>query len=226
MRILIVEDEARLAEIIARVLRHERYAVDVAHDGESGLDKARTGIYDALILDRMLPERDGLDIVRALRDEGATTPILLLTARSDLPERVAGLDAGADDYLGKPFAFDELLARLRALLRRRDHPPVDSVSIGALTVDFSGHSVRRAGRAIDLTPKEFQLLATLVRHRGQVMTRDQLLNRVWGYDADPQGNVVDLYIHYLRRKLDRSPDEPLIRTVRGVGYTIPAYRSS
>lgn len=225
MRILVIEDDNRLAQVIARVLRQERFDVDLAHDGEAGLEQALTGAYDALIVDWMLPGRDGPEIVRELRAERVATPVLMLTARTKLPERVKGLDAGADDYLGKPFAFDELLARLRALLRRRERPLLEpSLTIGDLTIDFSEHAVRRGGHPIDLSPREFALLEMLARNRGRVLSRDQLLERVWGYDADPQGNVVDLYVHYLRRKLD--PDdrggEPLIRTVRGAGYLIPA----
>jgi DNA-binding response OmpR family regulator len=224
MRILIIEDDDRLARVMARVLQQERFDVDLAYDGETGLEMALSGAYDALILDRMLPERDGLQIVRALRDERLSTPVLMLTARRELPERVQGLDAGADDYLGKPFAFEELLARLRALLRRGERPLLEpAVAIGNLTIDFSSHTVSRAGHAIDLSPREFALFETLVRNRGRVLSRDQLLERVWGYDADPQGNIVDLYVHYLRRKLDGNGKtaEPVIRTVRGSGYLVP-----
>jgi DNA-binding response OmpR family regulator len=225
MRILVIEDDERLARVIARVLRQERFDVDLAHDGNAGLDRALTGAYDALIVDWMLPGRDGLEIIRELRAEQIATPALMLTARGEMPQRVEGLDAGADDYLGKPFAFEELLARLRALLRRRERPLLDALAaIGDVTVDFASHTVRRKGRPIALSRQEYALLEMLVRNRGQVLNRDQILERVWGYDAEPQGNVVELYIHYLRRKLD--PDsqdaEPLIRTVRGSGYVIPA----
>ena len=184
----------------------------------TGLELALTGAYDALIVDWMLPGRDGLELIRALRADHVATPALMLTARGEMPQRVQGLDAGADDYLGKPFAFEELLARLRALLRRGERPFVATlVSIGDVMVDFSAHTVCRDGRAITLSPREFRLLEVLIRNRGRVLSRDQLLERVWGHDADPQSNVVEIYIHYLRRKLD--PDgqatEPLIRTVRG-----------
>jgi DNA-binding response OmpR family regulator len=224
VRILVIEDDARLARIIARVLKLERFDVDLAPDGETGLELALTGAYDALVIDRMLPRRDGLEIVRALRAERVATPALMLTARSDLPARVEGLDAGADDYLGKPFAFEELLARLRALLRRTDRPLREEVvAVDGLTLNLTRHTVQRADREVALTPREYALLETLVRNRGRVMSRDQLLERVWGYDADPRGNVVDLYVHYLRRKLD--PDgldpEPVVRTVRGTGYVVP-----
>lgn len=223
MRILIIEDDERLVRVMARVLEQEHFLAEVAHDGAIGLEMALTGAYDGLIVDWMLPGRDGLEIVRALRAERITTPALMLTARGELPQRVAGLNAGADDYLSKPFAFEELLARLRALLRRGQLPFREPlVTIGDLTIDFASHSVSRAGEPIPLTPTEFAVLELLVRNRGHVLTRDQLLERAWGAEADPQGNVVELYIHYLRRKLDHlASGEPLIRTVRGAGYLIP-----
>ena len=225
MRILIVEDDERLARVMERVLRQERFDVDLASDGETGLESALTGIYDALIVDWMLPAKDGVQLIRELRAERVNTPVLMLTARGELPHRVQGLDAGADDYLGKPFAFEELLARLRALTRRGERPLLDaSIMIGDVTIDFAARSVVRRGQPIELSPREFALLETLVRNRGQVLSRDQLLERVWGYDAEPQGNIVDLYVHYLRRKLD--PDgldaEPVIHTVRGAGYLVPS----
>jgi DNA-binding response OmpR family regulator len=225
MRILVIEDDARLARVIARVLQQEHFDVDLAHDGETGLDQALTGAYDALIVDWMLPGRDGVAIVRELRAERVDTPALMLTARGEMPQRVEGLNAGADDYLGKPFAFEELLARLRALLRRGERPLLAPVmTIGEIAIDFASHAVSRGGQPVPLSPREFALLELLARHRGQVLSRDQILERVWGFDADPRGNVVDLYIHYLRRKLD--PDgqdaQPLIQTIRGAGYLIPA----
>jgi DNA-binding response OmpR family regulator len=223
MRILVIEDDARLARIVERVLKQERFDVDLAHDGETGLDLALSGTYDALIVDRMLPGRDGVAIVRELRAARVDTPALMLTARSDLPERIEGLDAGADDYLGKPFAFEELLARLRALLRRSDRPLREEVvQIDGVTVNLAAHTVERAGHAVELTQREFALLETLLRHRGRVVSRDQILERVWGYDADPRGNVVDLYVYYLRKKLDPEgrDRERVIRTVRGAGYVV------
>jgi DNA-binding response OmpR family regulator len=208
-----------------RVLRQERFDVDLAYDGEAGLEAALTGIYDALIVDWMLPQRDGVQLIRELRSERIATPVLMLTARGEMPQRVAGLNAGADDYLGKPFAFEELIARLRALVRRRDKPLSEpSETIGAVTIDFASHAVSRGGLPIELSPREFAVLEVLVRHRGQVLSRDQILQRVWGYDADAQDTNVDLYVHYLRRKLDpdRLDAEPAIRTVRGSGYLVPA----
>lgn len=222
MRILLIEDEARLANIIQRLLRSERFDVDLALTGDDGLDLALTGNYDVLIVDRMLPGIEGLEIIRQLREGGVATPALVLTARADLPERVEGLNAGADDYLGKPFAFEELLARLRALLRRIDRPIAPAtLNAGEITLNLDQHTVTRHGEPVDLTQREYLLLETLMRNQKRVLTRDELLERVWGYDADPLGNVVELYIHYLRRKLDApatAAASSLIRTVRGVGY--------
>lgn len=220
MRVLVVEDETRLAELIARRLRHECYDVDLAADGLEGLDRALTGSYDVIVLDRMLPELDGLDLCRRLRRSQIPTPVLMLTARRELEERVEGLNAGADDYLGKPFAFSELLARIRALTRRAERPLLAApLSVGDLTLDAQRHRVMHGGQEVDLTPREFALLEYLMRNAGQVVSRDQILQRVWGYDSEPEGNVVDLYIHYLRRKLgDRRGST--ISTVRGLGYTV------
>jgi DNA-binding response OmpR family regulator len=221
MRILVVEDEVKLAEIIGRVLQAERYEVDLAFDGDSGLDLALAGVYDAIVLDRMLPGLDGLELCRHLRQEGIQTPVLMLTARRELPDRVEGLDAGADDYLGKPFAFAELQARIRALTRRGERPLLPSVlRVRDLTLDPRTRRVTRDGREIDLNPREFALLEYLLRYTGQVLSRDQILERVWGYEAEPEGNVIDLYIYYLRKKLDEGHKDSLIQTVRGVGYVI------
>ncbi len=218
MRILLVEDDLRLASIIARVLGQERIEVDLAHDGDTGLDLALSGVHDVVILDRMLPGLDGMEVIRGLRDEGQSVPVLMLTALGDLPERVEGLDAGADDYLGKPFAFEELLARVRALARRVERPVLpEIVEAGGVRVDLAGRTVERDGQRVELSPREWTLLETFVRNPGRVLSRDDLLEKVWGYDADPAGNVVELYIHYLRRKLD-APGSSLIRTVRGAGY--------
>jgi DNA-binding response OmpR family regulator len=223
MRVLLVEDEERLARIIVQVLGQERFVVDAVRDGAAGLDAALTGAYDVIILDRMLPTLDGASIVREMRVEGVNTPVLMLTALGDLPDRVDGLDAGADDYLGKPFAFEELLARLRALTRRINRPMApDRITIGPVLIDLGRHSVTRDGEPIELTAREFALLELLARNQGQVLSRDAILERVWGIDAEPQGNVVELYIFYLRRKLGHSSNQPLIRTVRGVGYALNA----
>lgn len=225
MRILIVEDDERLARIMERVLHQEHFDVDLAADGEAGLESALTGSYRAIIVDWMLPLRDGVQLIRELRAAHVDTPVLMLTARGELPQRVQGLDAGADDYLGKPFAFEELLARLRAITRRAERPLVEPhVIIGPVAVDLAAHAVMRDGKPIELSPREFALLEILARNRGHVLSRDQILERVWGYEADPQGNIVDLYVHYLRRKLDPDGEdaEPVIRTVRGSGYVLPS----
>lgn len=227
MRVLVIEDEVRLAQIIQRVLRAEKFDVEIAERGDDGFEAALTGVFDVLVVDRMLPGMDGLTLVNNLRDEGIDTPVLMLTALSDLPRRVEGLNAGADDYLGKPFAFEELIARLRALARRGARPMIEQkLDSGSISVDLATHQVTRDGMPIELTPKEFSMLETLLRNRDRVMTRDEILERVWGYDADPQGNVVELYVHYLRRKLDpptATTATSVIRTVRGTGYQ---FRSS
>ncbi len=222
MHILVVEDEKRLATLLRRVLTEERHAVDVAYDGLAGLDLASSGNYDLVILDLMLPGLDGLAISRRVREAGIDTPILMLTARGAVEDRVAGLNAGADDYLVKPFAMEELLARVGARLRRRAEPldAANELRVGDLTLDLVRHEVHRDGRTIELTAKEFALLEFLMRHPGQALTRTQITDHVWRYDLEALSNVVDMYIHYLRDKIDRGADRPLIRTVRGVGYKI------
>lgn len=222
MHILLVEDERRLAAAVRRVLEEEGHVVDVVYDGEDGLYQALVEEYDAIILDVMLPGKDGFSVARELRAKGRTTPILMLTARDAIPDRVAGLDAGADDYLVKPFALSELLARLRALDRRArmsaSEPHV--LRVGDLELDLRAREARRQGRRIELTAKEFALLEALMRHPGQVLTRSQLLDMVWHYDAAIESNIVDTYIHYLRTKVDKDFEPKLIRTVRGAGYAI------
>lgn len=223
MNVLIVEDEPRLATLIARTLEREGFNATVAGDGQTGLDEARFGEYDVIVLDRMLPALDGMDVLRELRAHRIQTPVLFLTALGDVPERIEGLRAGADDYLGKPFSFDELVARVLALTRRARKPLVDErQTIGDLEIDLARRTVSRNGEAIELSPREFALLATLLRHRGQVLSRDQLMRRVWGPSTDTSEQSVDLYIHYLRKKLDHGSPESrsLIRTVRGFGYSI------
>lgn len=226
MRVLLVEDDARLSRVIVRVLQQERYDVDAAYDGNTGLDLALVGEYDVAIIDRMLPGMNGIDLIRGLREEKIDTPVLMLTAMSELPERVQGLDAGADDYLGKPFAFDELLARLRALRRRSGRPLTgETIAVGQLSINLDSHEVRVGETSIELTPQEYRLLEVLARNSGRIMSRDQLLERVWGPDADPTGNVVDLYIFYLRKKLKLESGvsaDSTIQTVRGAGYVLRA----
>ncbi|HZU11528.1 MAG TPA: response regulator transcription factor [Chloroflexota bacterium] len=224
MHILVVEDEKRLAMLLRRVLLEERHTVDMANDGNKGYELAASGTYDLVILDIMLPGMDGIAICREMRDDGVETPVLMLTARSAIEDRVAGLNVGADDYLVKPFAMEELLARVNALLRRRDRGLEVSpeLHVGDLALDLVRHEVRRGGRIIELTAKEFALLEFLMRHPGQVLTRTQITDHVWRYDLESLSNVVDTYIHYLRDKVDRGFPRRLIRTVRGVGYKIEA----
>ena len=224
VHILVVEDERKLARLLQRVLNEERHTVDVAYAGDDGLGLALTGSYDLLILDLMLPDRDGVAITQELRAKRVPTPVLMLTARGAVEDRVAGLNAGADDYLTKPFAMAELLARVGALLRRRDLTPNSNnvLEVGDLALDLLRHEARRGGRVIELTAKEFGLLEYLMRNPGHVLSRTQIIDHVWRYDLEAVSNVVDIYIHYLREKIDKGQSTPLIKTVRGVGYKIQA----
>ncbi|MEI7556489.1 response regulator transcription factor [Candidatus Chlorohelix sp.] len=225
MYILVVEDEEKLVKLIKRVLEEERYQVDTALDGAQGLEMALIGSYDLIILDIMMPHVTGLEICKALRAEKSTVPVLMLTALDAIQDRVQGLDVGADDYLTKPFAFDELLARIRALLRRRINPedPANTIlKVEDLELDLSKHEARRHGKHIELTSKEFALLEYLMHNKGQVLSRDQIINHVWEYDFDATSNVVDIYIHYLRNKIDGHFSRKLIKTVRGLGYSLKA----
>jgi DNA-binding response OmpR family regulator len=220
MRILLVEDEEYLARMVARVLGEEGYATETARDGRSGLAHALAEPFDLLIVDWMLPDLDGIQIVRRLRAAGLGVPVLMLTARAQVEDRVEGLDAGADDYLTKPFALPELLARIRALARRQYAEPFDAViRAGDIELDPIHHVVRCTDNRIDLTAKEFALLATLAKRPGQVFTRSMLLATVWGGTSEVYTNVVDLYVSHLRKKLDRGDEPSRIRTVRGVGYS-------
>ena len=223
MYILVVEDERRLAQVVRRVLGEEGHTVDVAYDGEEGLAMAMDGSHDVIVLDILLPGMDGLEVCRSLRANRVDTPVLLLTALDAVEDRVRGLDAGADDYLPKPFAFQELLARLRALGRRRVQArEPDQLQTADLALDLRRRRAERAGKTIDLSPKEFALLEFLMRNEGRVVTRTQILDHVWGYDYSPDSNLVDVYVTYLRRKIDRGYDRNLIRTVRGAGYALGA----
>jgi DNA-binding response OmpR family regulator len=224
MHILVVEDEQRLAYLLRRVLLEERHTVDLAYDGPGGLDLALSDSYDVVTLDLMLPGIDGLEICRQMRTERIMTPVLMLTARGAVEDRVTGLNVGADDYLTKPFAMEEFLARVNALLRRRDRrfDEALTLTVADLTLDLVRHEARRAGRAIELTAKEFALLEYLMRHPNQALTRTQIVDAVWRYDMEALSNVVDIYIHYLRDKIDHGFPRSLIKTVRGVGYKIEA----
>ncbi|MDE1957631.1 MAG: response regulator transcription factor [Xanthomonadaceae bacterium] len=224
MKLLVVEDDAETAAYVARGLREQGHVVDVAGDGRDGLFHAAEGGYDVLVVDRMLPRLDGLGLLRALRAAGVRTPVLMLTALGEVDARVEGIEAGADDYLGKPFAFAELAARVGALGRR---PPLvegatTTLRLADLEMDLLRREVRRAGRVIDLQPREFRLLEYLLRHAGEVVTRTMLLEQVWEYHFDPQTSVVETHISRLRGKIDRGFDSELLHTVRGAGYSLRA----
>ena len=222
MHILVVEDERKMAALLRRVLIEERHTVDLAYDGPTGLDLALSDTYDILILDLMLPGLDGIELCRRVRAEQITTPILMLTARKAVEDRVKGLRTGADDYLVKPFAMEELLARVDALLRRRDQAfeKTTELRVGELTLNLLRREVRRGNRIIELTSKEFALLEFLMRHPRQVLTRTQIIDHVWRYDLEASSKIVDIYIHYLRDKVDQGFPRALIKTVRSVGYKI------
>ena len=224
MRILIVEDEPKVASFIQRALEEESYAVDVCQDGAQGLDFAQAVNYDLAILDLMLPGLPGLELLKALRAAKVKTPVLILTARSEVDQRVKGLDAGADDYLTKPFSIDELLARVRALLRRASGNPSGILQVEDLLLNPVTHEVTRGGQRIDLTTKEYALLEYMMRNAGRVLTRPMISQHVWDLDFDTFTNVIDVYISYLRNKIDRGHDLNLIHTVRGSGYMLAAHR--
>jgi len=218
MRILVVEDETSVANFIRRGLIEAGYAVDLAMDGDEGLSYALAADYDVLVLDIMLPKMDGLQLLRNLRERGQKTPTIILTARDTVDNRIEGLDIGADDYLVKPFAFPELLARIRALLRR---PPLQTdtiLIIGDLEMDTATRQVRSNKRSIELSPREYSLLEYFMRNPNRVLTRTQIVEHVWNFDFYNESNVIDVYIGYLRRKIDKNSNTPLIHTIRGVGY--------
>lgn len=223
MRILVIEDDADLAQFIWKGLKEERYAVDVAGDGEEGLDLALANPYDLLIVDIMLPKLDGLTVCRRLRTAGNTVPVLLMTARNTVEDKISGFDTGADQFLTKPFAFAELLARIRALLRRGSvQPELTHLKVADLELDLVSRRVRRGGKEIVLTNKEFALLEYLLRNRNRVLTRTSIIDHVWGLTHDPMTNIVDVHIRALRTKIDRHVSPSLIATVRGVGYMLEA----
>ncbi|GAB4531535.1 MAG: response regulator transcription factor [Amphiplicatus sp.] len=222
MRILLVEDDAEAAAFVAKGLREAGHVVDHALDGEAGLNMAGAGDYDAYVIDRMLPKLDGVSLLARRREDGDETPALFLSALGEVDDRVTGFKAGGDDYLVKPYAFPELLARVEALGRRRAAPTnvTTRYAVADLEMDLLTRTVRRAGRKIDLQPREFRLLEYLMRHAGQVVTRTMLLENVWEYHFDPQTNVIDVHISRLRAKIDKDFDRPLLKTIRGAGYTI------
>ena len=222
MRVLVVEDEVKIARAIRRGLEHEGYATDVATTGQDAIHQATEHDYDAVVLDVKIPSPDGFAVCRQMRARNQWAPVLMLTARDSVDDRIQGLDAGADDYLIKPFALGELLARLRALLRRAPAERPAIIRTGDVVLDPAAHAVTRAGTPVELTGREFALLEFLMRHIGQVLTRTAMLEHVWGSGYDGDSNVVDVYIGYLRRKLEGPPGAPLIKTIRGVGYILDA----
>lgn len=221
MRVLIVEDDREVARNIAKMLGESGHVADIAHDGEDGLAMAREGAFDVMIVDRMMPRRDGLSMISELRAEGDKTPALVLSALGEVDDRVEGLKAGGDDYLVKPYAPSELMARVDVLARRRDPDAVKTrLEVGDLEMDLLARTVHRAGEAILLQPREFRLLEFLMRHAGQVVTRTMLLEKVWDYHFDPQTNVIDVHISRLRSKIDKPYDVQMLHTVRGAGYRL------
>jgi heavy metal response regulator len=220
MRILVVEDEKKVAGFIKQGLEEEGYAIDVAFDGREGLLMALDGVHDLIILDINLPKLDGLGVLQELRKNQRTTPVLLLTVRAAIEDKVLGLDTGADDYLTKPFSFQELLARIRALLRRRVEATPPLLQVADLTLDPARRIVSRGTERIDLSTKEFALLDYFMRNPGRVLTRTMIAEHVWDYDFDPMSNIIDVYVNYLRKKIDTGREPKLIHTVRGVGYVL------
>lgn len=222
MRVLLVEDDAEMAQSLMASLKGENHEVETAGDGETGEEMAMTGEFDVIVLDRMLPKKLGVSVVRNLRERGLTTPVLILSALHDEDHRVEGLNAGANDYLGKPFSTRELLARVRSLWHGRNREPLTKLQVGGLEMDLLARTVKRDGKRIDLQPREFRLLEYLMRHAGQTVTRKMLLENVWDYHFDPQTNVIDVHISRLRSKIDRDFEQSLLHTVRGSGYRLEA----
>ena len=221
MKILVVEDEHRIANSIKKGLEQEGYVVDVAYDGETGFDLAATGDYEVIVLDLMLPKMNGVEICERLRkEEEVQTPVLMLTARGELEDKVKGFKVGADDYLVKPFAFVELLARIKALLRRPKESVGEILKVGDLSLNKDSFEVKRGGRKVELSKKEFGLLEYLMRHKGKVLSKDQIINQVWSYDADVLPNTVEVYMGYLRKKIEKKDEKSLLKTMRGFGYKI------
>jgi len=220
MRVLIVEDQVQIARFLREGFEQEGFVVRTVTSGLNAVELGRGGGFDLIMLDWLLPDLDGLSVCRTLRSAGVTVPIIMLTAKDAVSDRVSGLDCGADDYLTKPFAFEELFARIRSVMRRAGAGATPQIELGDLVIDPARHQVARAGRAITLTPKEYALLEHLARHAGIACTRDELLRHVWGYEHEPQTNIVDVYVGYLRRKIDRGFPTALLHTVPGIGYRL------
>ncbi|WP_295733839.1 response regulator transcription factor [uncultured Bartonella sp.] len=223
MKVLVIEDDREASRYLEKALTEAGHSTDVAGDGETGETLAENGHYDVLIVDRMLPKKDGLTVIMALRSKGIETPVLILSALGQVDDRVTGLRAGGDDYLTKPYAFSELLARIEVLQRRKNPKEAETIyRVGDLELDRLAHTAKRAGQDIILQPREFRLLEYLMRHAGQVVTRTMLLENVWDYHFDPQTNVIDVHISRLRSKIEKGFDTPLLHTVRGAGYMLKA----
>jgi len=218
MRILVVEDEKKVASFIKKGLEEEHYAVDIAYDGEEGLALAQINEYDLILLDIMLPKLDGMEVLRRIRGNGSSVPVLILTAKDSVEDIVTGLDTGSDDYLTKPFSFAELVARVRALLRRKAKEKTDILTVSDLSLSTSTRRVKRGEREIELTPKEYSLLEYLMRNPNRILTRTLITEHVWDYHFDPETNVIDVYVNYLRKKIDHGFEKKLIHTIRGSGY--------
>ena len=220
MRILIAEDEKTLNATLKKRLEEQSYSVDACLDGQEALDYLDSAEYDVVLLDIMMPKKSGLEVLRALRKKGRQTPVLLLTAKDSIEDRVDGLDAGADDYLVKPFAFEELMARIRVMLRKKSGQSSNLLSVGDLTLDLGTHTVVRDGQPISLSSREFALLRYLVMNQGMILSRDQIEQHIWNYDYEGSSNMIDVYIRYLRNKIDDPFEKKLIHTVRGAGYVL------
>ena len=220
MRVLIIEDEHKIANALKRVFQQEHYAVDVCYDGEEGLAMGTNQPYDIMIIDLGLPKKDGLEVIKELRQQSVHTPVIVLTAKGSTSEKVVGLDAGADDYILKPFAMDEVLARVRALLRRPADQQTTVLEAEDLTLNTTTYEVKRGGKVIPLTSKEFSLLEYLLRNKGRPLSKDEIIGHVWDYDADVLPNTVEVYIRYLRQKIDDPFDKPIVHTARGFGYSV------
>jgi heavy metal response regulator len=220
MRLLVIEDEKKVSSFIRKGLEEEGYAVDVAFDGKTGCQMAMDRVHDLIVLDINLPMMDGLSVLNKLRAAKVSTPVLLLTVRANIEDKIIGLDSGADDYLTKPFAFEELVARVRALLRRQAEAKLSLLQFADLTLDPSRRTVHRGAKRIDLTAKEYALLYYFMRNPGRVLTRSMIADRVWDYNFDSATNIIDVYVNYLRRKIDSGSDRKLIHTIRGVGYVL------